>query len=396
MYTAIVLYDRAPWRDHLLPLVATRPVADLRVGILTIAQKWAALLQDKVHFLSLACFSGSYPTASPDFPAYLVINGGVLPNDDLVADIQALSVGACLRKGKDWLACVVDDITQFEDSAPLHLHAIHVSYQVDQIQFPESIFRYNAEQMGPDIALLTVGRASAPVSSGNTVYGNHVFVEEGVSFVGVTLDARHGPIYIGSDVVLEPGVAIFGPVALCEGARVKSGARLYPNVTVGPGCTVAGEINNTVLWGDSAKGHDGYLGCAVIGEGCNLGAGTTNSNLRNDWNEVTLYDYTSAGFRSTGLLKCGVVIADHAMIGIQSSITTGTVIGVGAQVAISGILPRYIPDFAWITDKKYDVYRLDAFLAMLERKRRYKNSPSLRIDSRIFESWYGNRTKKYK
>lgn len=383
----VVLYDDAPWREHLLPLVATRPVSDLRVGILTIAEKWEKRLGKGVSFLSKKIFSGKYPMPDQQQESYLIIKGGVLPDEALVKELSQLNIGESLFAGDNWLACAVGNVAGFDESIIGQLNRKYCGYAVDQIPFPESVFRENAKQISLDFQLLTQDRDSFGIGEDNHVYGEQIFVEDGVSFHGVTIDARKGPVYIGKDTLLEPGTYIYDHVAICTGARLKTGSRLYPNVTVGPQSTVCGEINNTVIWGDSSKGHDGYLGCSVVGEGCNLGAGTTNSNLRNDWKPVALYDYALDEYRSTGLLKCGAVIGDHAMLGIQSVLTTGTVIGVGAQVATSSVVPRHVPDFSWLTDRKSEEYRLEGFMGMLSRKQQFKNSDN-KIDSLIFEAWY--------
>lgn len=383
----LVLYDDSSWRDHLLPLVATRPVSDLRVGVLTLAEKWERRLGKPASFLSKEVFAKKYPRPDASERQFLVVKGNILPDERLVDEVKSIALGECLCSEGEWVACVVDRIEGFDDKVIRNLRNRESRNKLIQICFPEDIFVRNARQISEDFLVLTKDRASFGIAPDNRVYGEYIFVEEGVSFHGVTIDATKGPVYIGAGAVLEPGTYLYGPVSIGAGARVKTGATLYPNVTLGPQCTVCGELNNSVLWGDSSKGHHGYLGCAVLGEGCNLGAGTSNSNLRNDWKPVTLYDYALNAYRPTGLTKCGVVIGDHSMVGIQSILTTGTVIGVGAQIALASVVPRFVADFSWLTDSKSEAYRLDAFLEMLERKQHVKNNGN-KIDSLIFEAWY--------
>src|SRR5690606_606061 len=191
------------------------------------------------------------------------------------------------------------------------------------------------------------------------------------------------PIYISNNAQLEQGCHLRGPIAIGEGARVKMGAKLYPNVSIGPKSTVSGEVNNTVMWANSAKGHDGYLGCAVIGEGCNIGAGTSNSNLLNNWKTIKLYDYKFNNWRKTNRYKVGVFMGDFAMCGINSSISTGAVIGVGVQVATSNIIPKFVRDFSWLTDAKHETYVWNKFENMLKERAIVIKEPLEEKDLRI-------------
>ncbi len=262
---------------------------------------------------------------------------------------------------------------------------IKSSSEISSLNFLEDIFLQNKSQLLFDYNLLTAARQSAAISDSNMVFGSWIFIEEGAQVEGVSLNSLEGPIYIGKEAKIEEGAFLKGYVAIGAGARVKSGARIYPNTSIGPGSTVCGEINNTVIWGNSAKGHEGYLGCSVIGEGCNIGAGTSNSNLKNNWQVVRLFDYEDLSYRETSEYKCGLFMGDHAMCAINSSFTTGSVIGVGSQIAMSKFIPKFVPDFSWLTDKESTRYTFEKFINMMERKEQITGSEGLKGNLSIFK-----------
>lgn len=386
MIETIFLFDDASWREQLLPLVATRPVSDLRVGIFTIAQKWRSFAGDRsIYYLTADYLMEKYGKQLPEAKSAVIIKGNVLPTDALFKAIAALPIGSVLMQEEQWIACRTHTTGIFSESDISTLQAVAFREFVQFIHYPEDIFMANAAEISADLRHIDHYSSVETLPQGNTYHGDKILMEGAHTFCGVTLHSEDGAIYIGAGAIIEDGVYIKGPAAICAGARVKTGARIYPNVTIGPGSTVCGEINNTVIWGNSAKGHEGYLGCAVIGEGCNLGAGTSNSNLRNDWKNVSLYDYAEKDYRNTGLQKCGLIMGDFTMVAIHTRFTTGTVIGVGAQIAISKFVPKFVPDFAWLTDDRSEAYHLDKFLAMMQRRDAKKINTMNPVDSRIFE-----------
>ncbi len=368
MSYSIVLYDNAEWRRQLLPFCAVRPVGNLRVGICTIDKKWSRIFQSEVSYLTIDYLQAAFPLVTSDTSYKLVIKATILPSDHLLEAIDRLSVGEYLHHQGAWVAAKTETLPSSSDFNFLDLKPVAVDFALDELQYPEDIYLHNKKQLLFDFNLLTKGRSSAKLSGVNMVFGDWIFVEEGAQVEGVSLNSLNGPIYIGRDANLEEGSFLRGYVGIGDRARVKMGARLYENVSIGPRSTIGGEVNNAVLWGNSAKGHDGYLGCSVIGEGCNLGAGTSNSNLKNTWSTVKLYDYFSGEMRDSKQLKCGLMMGDYAMSAINSSFNTGTVIGVGAQIALSKFIPKFVPDFSWLTDKTYSDYQLDRFFNMLQRK----------------------------
>ena len=369
MSIQIVLFDRASWRDNLLPLVATRPVGNLRIGILTLDQKWQLIFQQSITFCSTPYLQKAFVAPDNTCQEFLVLRADLLPNESLILALQQLKPGERLMHKGDWIAFRTDKIEVLEHIDQLQaMDPISFEGEIQQLLYPEHIFVYNARQIQFDFDLLTRGRTSANISTTNVVLGDQLFVEEGALVENCSLNTLEGPIYVGKNAKLEEGSILKGPIAICEGSRVKMGAKIYPNVTVGDRSVVGGEVNNTVIWGDSAKGHDGYMGCAVIGQFCNFGAGSSNSNLRNDWKTVTLYNYSTESFRDTNLLKCGLVMGDHSHCAIHSTFSTGTVLGVAVQVAISRFVPRYVDHFTWLTDDKNECYDWDKFINMLQRR----------------------------
>lgn len=391
MATKIVLFDDFVKRNSLLPLVATRPVGNLRVGILTIDQKWASIFQTTVSYHTVAYLSNKFPLVETSESPVLFIKATILPSEDLVYALQKLESNQCLVDSQgDWIGAKFANCRDFALDLIPSMRSIAFTSQVQELKHPEDIYLYNTDQILFDLDLIGI-TATIPTDIPEAkIVGSQLYLKDNVNLKGAYLDSSKGPIYIGDNSLIEPGVVINGPVAIGANCRVKSGAILYPNVSIGDHSTISGEINNVVIWGRTSKGHDGYLGCAVLGEGCNLGAGTVNSNLRNDWNSVKLYDYPTAAFRDTTLSKCGVIIADYVMLGIQSKINTGTVIGVGAQIAMSKIIPKFVPDFSWYTDVNQDSYIFDRFVQMMRRKAELKQEDFDIKDLSIWEHIYAS------
>jgi UDP-N-acetylglucosamine diphosphorylase/glucosamine-1-phosphate N-acetyltransferase len=386
MSISLVLFDRFEGRKHLLPLVATRPIGNLRVGAFTLNQKWSYIFESEdVSYLTEDYLSSKFPlNNSSEF--VLLIKASVLPNSGLVRALKNLKANEKLVDANgEWIALLSQ--ARSKEELLLNLHSSEnkiVSYldSYDALLYVEDIFTYNASQIEFDAQFIFQDK------NGNTSE-NRLYIADSAQIAqDVELNTSKGPILILDNAVIESHNVIHGPTVIGKNVRVKSGTLIYPNVTVGDNSTVCGELNNVVIWGNSAKGHYGYLGCAVIGEGCNLGAGSSNSNLKNDWSEVKVYDYVGNNFRNTGLLKCGVFIGDHSMLAISSKINTGTIIGVGAQVAMSNFIPKFVPDFSWLTDVKSESYIFTRFMDMLSRKAEIKKEAVTNKDKGILEYIY--------
>ncbi|MCF7568566.1 GlmU family protein [Sabulilitoribacter arenilitoris] len=358
-----ILFD-GPSRNNLLPFTFTRPVADIRVGILTIREKWERYLTSTITTVTEDYLSDKYPMVEMD--ENVMINASYLPNDTLVSLIKGLKENQAIFNGEDVIAFYAKN-TQ-EDIDFDTYEAIEFNEDVIKITHTWDIFSKNGEAIQEDFNLITKDRKSQPIPSTNNIIApENIFIEEGAIIEFATLNASDGPIYIGENAEIMEGALIRGPLALCKSAGIKLGTKIYGPTTIGPYSKVGGEIKNSVLFQNSNKGHEGYLGNSVIGEWCNLGADTNNSNLKNNYAEVRLWDYQTEGFAKTGLQFCGLMMGDHSKCGINTMFNTGTVVGVSANIFGSGFPRNFIPSFSWggnagfttyLTKKAFEVVRV--------------------------------------
>lgn len=397
----IVLYDRAEWREKLFPLSLTRPVSNLRTGIWTIDEKWSRYLQSPVSFLTEDYLNKKFPMDEP-MGEVLIIRGNVLPNNELLEAVDQLKIGEGLCSNDTVIAvkltaCSKQTLTLLDldrlDSFDIQL----VDYDGEwvQIRYPEDLFIQNEAELNKDFELATKGRMSADLSSTNRVLGDQIFVEEGVLAECANFNTLKGPIYLGKDSQVWEGSSIRGAFSLGEGAIVKMGTKIYSNVSVGPHCKVAGELNTSVIWGNTNKGHDGYLGSAVVGEWCNLGAGTSNSNMKNNSKNVKVYNYQSESRRDAGLGFCGVTMGDHVRCGINTSFNTGAVVGSCSNIFGGGMPPNFIPDFSWGGSEGFDVYDIDKMFQTCELVFQRRNSKFDEIEKNILRAVF-ELTKKHR
>ncbi len=349
-----ILFD-GPSRNNLLPFTFTRPVADIRVGILTIREKWEQHLGYTTTTITEDYLSDKYPMVEMD--NNVLINASYLPNVQLVEMIRNLEENQAIFKDEDVIAFYTKNAQENIDFNTFE--AIEYNDEVLKIEHTWDIFSKNGQAIEDDFELLTKGRTSQPIPSSNNVIAAHnIFIEEGATLEFVTLNAGSGPIYIGKDAEIMEGSIIRGPFALCEHAVVKLGAKIYGPTTVGPHCRVGGEVNNSVMFAYSNKGHDGFLGNSVLGEWCNLGADTNNSNLKNNYAEVRLWDYQTESFARTGLQFCGLMMGDHSKCGINTMFNTGTVVGVSTNIFGSGFPRNFIPSFSWGGSAGFTTYTI--------------------------------------
>ncbi|GAB2634317.1 GlmU family protein [Emticicia sediminis] len=361
---AYILFDDELIRNQLKPFTFTRPVADIRCGILTIRDKWAFRLKTKV-----TCLSKRYLeeiTAESSVNTY--INGAVCPDEILITEINKLVVGECLVDSSNNVLAVR---TTEKLSFPINFQAFQQKRFDSEIsiitQLPH-IFLKNGDQIKADFKLITEGRQSQEITDPFTrVYGSeNVFVEVGASIKSVILNAEQGPIYIGKNATIQEGSIVIGPVSIDEGSVVVWGSKIRPNTTLGPYSKAGGEVGSSVIFGYSNKAHDGFLGASVIGEWCNLGANCNNSNLKNDYSEVKLYNYATDKLEKTGELFCGLFMGDYTKAGISTMFNTGTVVGVCSNVFGAGFQDKHIPSFMWGgADTEYVDYRFDKALEVI-------------------------------
>jgi UDP-N-acetylglucosamine diphosphorylase/glucosamine-1-phosphate N-acetyltransferase len=347
-----ILFD-GPYRDNLLPFTYTKPVADLRIGILTIREKWELFLKTTTTTVTEDYLSEKYPMVELEYN--VMINASVIPSKDLVQQIKSLKHNQAVFYNEELIAffSLPDDETiDFElfDKINLNVEPILIKNTWD-------IFSKNSIALQRDYEKITEGRKSLSIpDSVNVVNPEQIFIEEGAILNFVTINASKGPVYIGKNSELMEGSIIRGPLALCEGAVLKLGTKIYGPTTVGPYSKVGGEINNSVILGYSNKGHEGFLGNSVIGEWCNLGADTNTSNLKNNYAEVRLWDYESGRFASTGLQFCGLMMGDHSKCAINTMFNTGTVVGVCANIFGSGFPRNFVPSFSWGGSQGFTTY----------------------------------------
>ena len=380
-----ILFDGSV-RNSLLPFTYTRPVADIRIGILTIREKWEKYLGNTTTTLTEEYLEEKYPMV--ELEENVMLNASFLPNHNLVELIKKLREKEAVFYGDEVIAFHTKNTQEevnFDDYSSLPFEE-----EIIQIKNTWDIFAFNDQAIQHDFVLLTEGRKSAPIpTTVNCVNKNDIFFEEGVEISFAILNASTGPIYIGKNAQVMEGSLVRGPFALCQDAILKMGAKIYGATTIGPLSKVGGEVNNSVIFGYSSKAHEGYLGNSVIGEWCNLGADTNNSNLKNNYAEVKLWDYNTDRFAKTGLKFCGLMMGDHSKSGINTMFNTGTVVGVSANI-YGGNFPRnFIPSFSWGGSAGFTTFLMDKVdevaQVVMKRKHIEYNEVERKILHHIFE-----------
>ncbi|HJX70698.1 MAG TPA: GlmU family protein [Bacteroidales bacterium] len=333
--------------DQLLPLTFTRPVAELRIGILTIREKWEKYLGCRCSYLTRDYLQTKYPAVAGN--KNILVNGSILPARELVNEIITLKENQVLLKDTLLLACNIgaQNPLSFSHNEIDTYVAVQSGSGFTRLDRVWEIFRNNGAEISRDFELLTKGRQSGPISESNKVMNpQNVFLEQGAIMECSIVNAVNGPVYIGREAEVMEGSVIRGALALCDNSVIKVGAKIYGPTTIGPCSKVGGEINNSVITGYSNKAHDGYLGNSVIGEWCNIGADSNVSNMKNNYALVKLWDYQKESFSDTGLQFCGLIMGDHSKCGINTMFNTGTVVGVSANIFGSGFPRNFIPSFS--------------------------------------------------
>ncbi len=351
-----ILFD--DFRGNLLPLTYTRPVSEIRIGILTITKKWEHFFKTKFSFYTEDYLQQKFSLITKE--DNLWVNGSICPDTNLVSAIQSLSVNQCLMQNETLIAyrskkSIPSDVILYEDNF----------MQISQLWH---IFEYNDDCIKSDFKLITEGRISELISETNACTNpENIFLEEGAKVEYAILNASTGPIYVGKNAQIMEGCIVRGPLAMCENSVLKMGAKIYGATTLGPYCKAGGEVNNSMLMGYSNKSHDGFLGNSVLGEWCNLGADTNNSNLKNNYAEVRLWNYPSERFINTGLQFCGLVMGDHSKCGINTMFNTGSVVGVSANIYGTGFPRNFVPSFSWGGSAGYVSYHLNKVFEVAEK-----------------------------
>lgn len=394
-------------RQDLLPFTYTRPAADIRIGILTIREKWEHLLKAKTSTLSANYLSRKFPLRTGE--ENIMINGRVAPGEELIGEIGKLKIKHKLTCGGTLVAIrVSSDVLKrtaasgtannnsFTDLCnDLEDVPFNPSEKLIELEHPWDIFLKNEEAIRADFKMLTSGRKSAPLSKTNQLIGSEIFVEEGARVECSVINASAGPVYIGRNAEVMEGCLIRGPFALCEEATLKLGAKIYGASTIGPHCKAGGEISNSVIFGYSNKAHDGFIGNSVIGEWCNLGADSNCSNLKNNYGNVKIWNYNTNDYTDTGLQFCGLMMGDHSKCGINTMFNTGTVVGVSANIYGSGFPNTHIPSFAWGGANGFTEYRPEKALEVAQKVMERRHIPLTEDDKQILREVF-EQTKSYR
>ncbi len=384
-----ILFDDKTW-NNLLPLTFTRPVSEVRFGMLTLKEKWEKYLKHDCSYFTQPYLSAKYPLIIGNDNVF--INSSLIPSAELLSEIDNLETGQVLKYNEVVCALRLNKAMaeRFNPEDCCVGNSVQTITDCIKINHVWDIFSNNGDALEHDFKILTKGRKSMPLSKTNTVIGNNdVFVERGAVVECAVLNTTKGSIYIGKNAEVMENSVIRGPFALCTGATLKIGSKIYGPTTVGPHSKVGGELNNVVIFGYSNKGHDGFLGNTVIGEWCNLGADTNNSNLKNNYAEVKLWNYTEERFVKTGLQFCGLIMGDHSKCGINTMFNTGTVVGVACNIFGSGYPRNFVPSFSWggaqgFTECKlqaaYDIAKL-----VMERREMTFSETDQNILQHVFE-----------
>jgi UDP-N-acetylglucosamine diphosphorylase / glucose-1-phosphate thymidylyltransferase / UDP-N-acetylgalactosamine diphosphorylase / glucosamine-1-phosphate N-acetyltransferase / galactosamine-1-phosphate N-acetyltransferase len=382
-----ILFDSLEAHKALLPLTFTRPVSEIRIGIQTITEKWADCLQSSISFATEDYLQAKYPMNLADDNIF--INGSFCPTDELVEVIKNLPQKTILITKNEIIAY---RYSEYDPTVDVFEGSINFEGNYLIIKQLTDIFVHNGSQIKVDFERLTKGRTSQPITDKFTAYYNEsqIFIEEGVDIKAAVLDASQGCIYIGKGVRIQAGAKIQGPFAINEYSVINMGGKMRPNTTIGPFCKVGGEISNSVMFGNTNKGHEGFMGNTVIGEWCNWGADTNNSNLKNDYSKVDLWSYETNRFESTGIQFAGLIMGDHSKCGINTMFNTGTVVGVNCNIFGADFQPRHIASFSWSAGKgEFKTYHLrkanQVAKAVFERRGRVFDEVEEEIMKAVFD-----------
>ena len=381
----IILFDKN--RENYYPLSFTRPIADFRIGIFTIKEKWEQYY-DAVSIRTEEYLSNKFPIKVKE--DNLWVDARFLPSPSLVTELNSLRFGeALISNGK-----IIAFRTNTFNSEGLNLVDSNASYVF--IENISEIFLRNEKEINSDFAFLNDRKSiNLDKDKMNVLVGDEIFIEEGAQVTCSILNSENGPIYIGKDAQIMEGSIIKGPFAMLNNSVLKIGAKIYGGTTIGPYCKVGGEINNVVFFGYSSKAHGGFLGNSVIGEWCNLGADTNSSNLKNNYTDVKIWNYLKEGFKDTGLQFCGLIMGDHSKCAINTMFNTGTVVGVSSNIFGSGFPRQFIPSFSWGGASGFSVYRLTKVFEVVEKVFARRDRKFDKLEKDILEHVYGM-TKRYR
>ena len=389
----IILFDNN--RSEFFPLSLTRPISQFRVGIFTIKEKWEKYY-DSVSVFTDNYLSNKYPSTVKDDNIW--IDAQLIPNDSIITEINNLRVGESLKKDSKILAF------RSKEFKSNNLNEISSNAQFSFLNSITDIFTINGAEIKNDFLFISSDKTtdwqgqndSELLANSNIKIGQYpIYVEKGAKINHSIFNTTSGPIYIGKNAEVMEGSIIRGPFAMCNNSVLKIGAKIYESTTIGPHCKVGGEVNNSIFFGYSSKAHDGFLGNSVIGEWCNLGADTNNSNLKNNYENVKIWNYSINSFKNTQLQFCGLIMGDHSKCGINTMFNTGTVVGVGSNIFGSGFPRNFIPSFSWGGSSGFTIHNLNKFFVTAEKVLARRNEVLSDNERQILLQVY-NMTKSYR
>lgn len=393
MQSNIFLFDTQSSHENLLPLSFTRPISDFRVGIQTIREKWESMLPGNYGYLPVEYLREKFGDGPSDTEEVTLIAGSILPDTYIIKEINSLEHNQAILDGDEPIAFK----GKYSDFLSSNFSIKTIDATIRRIRYAFDVFLRNAEEINNDFFRLTAGRKSMPLGDSNIVIGNFtdesgrelLFIEEGAKVEAAIINLKDGPVYIGKDAEIMEGSSVRGPLVLCERAKIRMGSKIYGGCTFGPYCKVGGEIDNAVMFGFSNKAHDGYLGNAVIGEWCNIGAGVNASNLKNDYSKIRVWNYHSHTFMRTDLQFCGPIIGDHTKIGVNCMLNTATVLGVSVNLYGAGFPRVFVPSFSEGSPTGgFSNVPVKKFLQVAERVLIRRNVILDDSDRRIYEKIY--------
>lgn len=372
-------------RHLLFPFTLTRPVADCRAGIFTIREKWELALHQITSTLTENYLSAKFPLKESADNYF--INGALIPDTEILDALHQLKNNESLFSENTWLASRSESMDSFRESSAFQ--TVEYKKNFTFIQYPWDIVKFNDPLLRKDFSWITQNLTSSKINASNKIFNaENVFVEEGAELNDVTINASAGPVYIGKEAVIMEGTLIRGPLAVCEKSVLKMGTKIYGATTIGPQSVIGGEIKNSIIFGFSNKAHDGYLGDAIIGEWCNLGAGTSCSNMKNNAGAVRIWNEKERQFLEAGK-KCGVMMGDYSRTSINAMINTGTVTGISCNIFCAGFPPKYIPSFSWVSNNKTEKYALEKAIrdadAWMQLKGKELDNKTEKILRKLFE-----------
>jgi UDP-N-acetylglucosamine diphosphorylase/glucosamine-1-phosphate N-acetyltransferase len=383
-------------RNHLLPFTFTRPIGDIRIGILTIREKWEKMLNVKTSTLTEEYLNIKYPLVKE--ADNILINSSILPNETIIEELNKLTPNQTLIVGETIIALRLkaEDIENLDWDVIDAVTPLQTKSAPEKINYLWDLIEMNERTLLSDFELITKNRKSQPIPEYVKVIApEKIFIEEGAILEHVIINASEGPVYIGKNAHIMDGSLLRGPLAVCEEAKIRMGAKIYGATTIGPQCKIGGEVSHSIIFGYTNKAHDGFLGHSVIGEWCNLGADTNTSNLKNNYENVRLWDYQEESFVQTDLQFCGTFMGDHSKCGINTMFNTGTVVGVGSQVFGSGFMRNFIPSFSWGSVSGFTVHNIDKSINVAKRVYARRHMEFTKVDEDILRFVY-NRTHSFR